>query len=99
MHKKKKMTVSDYRAPLRGPCCPAAIGRAAPGFVAAQGAGDPPVLFFDIATGLSYENGLNRDDEVEATARFGVGYFTSTHDQRLSFETGISARGVRMIST
>jgi hypothetical protein len=86
------MTVSDYRAPLSGALL-AGLVAVAPGFAMAQAAGDPPVLFFDIATGLSYENNLNRDDEVEATARFGVGYFTSTHDQRLSFQTGITARG------
>lgn len=55
---------------------------------------EPPVLFIDVSAGLSYEDELNRDGEFEATTGIGVGYFTSTHNQRLSFETGITARAL-----
>jgi hypothetical protein len=50
------------------------------------------VLFLDVSTGLIFEDRLNEDDLWESTTRFGVGYFSSTHNQRLSFETGVSAR-------
>ena len=92
MTKRKNKTFACYRAPLSGALF-AALAAVAPGMAAAQGADDPPVLFIDIATGLSYEDNLNRPDEVEATTRLGVGYFASTHNQRLSFETGVTARG------
>jgi len=59
----------------------------------AQDAGAPPLLFIDISTGLEYEDQLNRDGAFEATTSLGVGYFSSTADQRLSFETGVTARG------
>lgn len=59
----------------------------------AQGFDDAPVLFFDISTGLSYEDQLDGDDFFETRTTLGVGYFTSTHNQRLSFESGITARG------
>jgi len=59
----------------------------------AQDAGAPPLLFIDISTGLEYEDQLNRDGDFEATTSLGVGYFSSTADQRLSFETGVTARG------
>src|SRR6056297_2598330 len=58
----------------------------------AQDAGAPPLLFIDISTGLEYEDQLNRDGAFEATTSRGVGYFSSTADQRLSFETGVTAR-------
>jgi len=59
----------------------------------AQDAGAPPLQFIDISTGLEYEDQLNRDGAFEATTSLGVGYFSSTADQRLSFETGVTARG------
>jgi hypothetical protein len=62
------------------------------GPLAAQDAGDPPLLFIDVSAGLSYEDGLDDDSRTEATTTLGVGYFSSTHDQRLSFETGVTAR-------
>ncbi len=92
MIKRKSKTFLSYRAPLSGALL-AAVLAIAPGLGTAQDAGDPPVLFLDISTGLSYEQNRNRDDEFEATTRFGVGYFTSTDDQRLSFQTGVTARG------
>src|SRR6056297_2287963 len=92
MTKRKNRKFLGYGAPFSGALI-AAVSVMAPGIAGAQDAGDPPVLFLDIATGLSFEQNLNRPDEVEATTRFGVGYFTSTYDQRLSFETGVTARG------
>jgi hypothetical protein len=53
---------------------------------------DAPTLFLDVSTGLSYENYNDRDSETELTTRLGVGLFTSTSNQRLSFETGVTAR-------
>jgi hypothetical protein len=61
---------------------------------AAQDAGDPPVLFLDVAMGLQYEDERDTDGELEATTRLGVGYFTSTHNQRLGFESGITLRAL-----
>jgi hypothetical protein len=92
MLKNKKKKMPAYGAPLSGALL-AAVSLFAPGMAVAQGADDPPVLFLDIGMGLSYENNLNRPNEVEATTRFGVGYFTSTYNQRLSFQTGVTARG------
>jgi hypothetical protein len=67
------------------------LGAAMP--AAAQGFRDAPVLFLDVSTGLSYETFSDaRDDEAELTTRLGVGYFTSTDRQRLSFETGVTLR-------
>lgn len=60
---------------------------------AAQGFRDAPLLFVDVATGLSYETFNDaREDETELTTRFGLGYFTSTDRQRLSFQTGLTLR-------
>jgi hypothetical protein len=59
---------------------------------AARDANAPPALFIDVNAGLSYEDRLNRDGAFEATTGIGIGYFTSTSDQRLSFETGVTAR-------
>jgi hypothetical protein len=71
-------------------CALAALLPAAP--VAAQGFGDAPVLFFDVGIGANYEDRRNQDGKFEATTRVGLGLFTSTDVQRLSFETGITAR-------
>ena len=92
MSKNKNKKMLRCGAPISGALI-AAMGLLAPGMAVAQDAGDPPVLFIDVFTGLSYEDNLNRPDEVEATTGFAVGYFTSTHDQRLSFQTGVTARG------
>ena len=72
----------------------AALCLVAPSLAAGPAAAqdDAPVLFIDISTGLYYEDGLNEDDEIEWRTRLGVGYFTSTHNQRLSFQTGVTAR-------
>jgi hypothetical protein len=61
---------------------------------AAQDAGAPPALFFDVSVGLQYEDEKDAGDESEATTRLGVGYFTSTHNQRLSFQTGVTLRAL-----
>jgi hypothetical protein len=66
----------------------------APQAALAQNADGAPILFLDISTGLSYEDRRNRDGELEALTSFSVGYFTSTHNQRLSFETGVTARAL-----
>lgn len=92
--------MSCSRAPLAGALgttslCAAlatAMCLAVPGSAAAQGADDAPVLFFDVSTGLLYENRSDDDDILEAATRLGVGYFTATHNQRLSFQGGITAR-------
>lgn len=64
----------------------------APAPAQAQVGDDAPVLFIDVGLGLELEDRRNRDAELEATTRLGVGYFTSTARQRLSFETGVTAR-------
>jgi hypothetical protein len=95
MQQKRTKKIACFRAPLAGAltaALSAALYLAASGSVAAQGADDPPVLFLDVSTGLIFEDRLNEDDLWESTTRFGVGYFSSTHNQRLSFETGVSAR-------
>lgn len=61
---------------------------------AAQEGGEAPVLFIDVSAGLSYEDNLNRDGEFEATTGIDVGYFSSTHNQRLTFQTGVTARAL-----
>jgi hypothetical protein len=92
MIQKMKKTTSWRRLPVSGAlmCALAALLPAAP--VAAQGFGDAPVLFFDVGIGANYEDRRNQDGEFEATTRVGLGLFTSTDVQRLSFETGITAR-------
>jgi hypothetical protein len=73
-------------------CC--LLPALAPHAAAAQDGDVAPVLFLDISAGLRYEDRLNRSGAFEATTGIGVGYFTSTSDQRLSFETGVTARAL-----
>jgi hypothetical protein len=95
MRQKKLKPTSMLRSPLAGGLFGAACLIApvlAPAPALAQVGEDAPVLFFDVGIGLEYEDQRNRDATLEATTRFGVGYFTSTARQRLSFETGVTAR-------
>lgn len=71
----------------------AALCLAVPGSAVAQRADDAPVLFLDVSTGVSYEDALDADGVLEATTSLGLGYFTATDDQRLSFESGLALRG------
>jgi hypothetical protein len=73
-------------------CCIAPVLVASP--AAAQSADEPPLLFLDISTGISFEDRRDADDQTEVLTQLGLGYFTSTYNQRLSFETGITARGL-----
>lgn len=60
--------------------------------VLSQDVGTPPALFIDIDKGLEFEDRLDQDDRLTYRTILGLGYFTSTTDQRLSFEGGVTAR-------
>src|SRR6056297_1320237 len=96
MTQKTNTKTSSDRSPVPGilfACPVAALCLSAIALPAmAQDAGAPPLLFIDVSTGLEYEDRRNRDGTLEATTSLGVGYFSSTADQRLSFETGVTAR-------
>jgi hypothetical protein len=72
---------------------------AMPSSSAAQGADDAPALFLDVSTGLRHEEQLNEGAFVEALIGFGVGYFTSTHNQRLSFQGGLTLQARKRVLT
>lgn len=95
MTRKTNIKTSRSRTPISGSLFAGALAAfcmAAPLPAAAQDGGDPPLLFIDISTGLEYEDQRNRDGMLEALTSLGVGYFSSTADQRLSFQTGVTAR-------
>ena len=64
-----------------------------PGVAFAQGAGEQPsTLFINIEMGLTYEDNLDQDDELQTTLRGTTGFFTTTQNWRLSFETGATVQ-------
>lgn len=65
---------------------------ALPDLAAAQGADDAPLYYFDIETGLRFEDDRNSGDELSYDTRLGVGFFTATSSRRLSFEASTLAQ-------
>lgn len=55
-----------------------------------QGLNDGPLLAIDFAAGIDYEDNLDERDEFEISARVGLSYFTSSSNQRLSYDIGVN---------
>ena len=56
--------------------------------MAQNGFDDAPFLFIDVETGFRHEDNLTTDDEFSFDTALSAGFFASTSNRRLSFETG-----------
>lgn len=63
-----------------------------PNLAVAQGADDAPLFYFDIETGLRFEDDSTTGTESSFDTRLGLGIFTATSNRRLSFEASTLAQ-------
>lgn len=89
MYRRRLPARSGWRGLARAVCV---LALALPKSTGAQEAGDPaPFLAFDVFVGAQYEDNDPGGSETIALAEIGVGYFTLTSNQRLSFSADVTA--------
>lgn len=67
-------------------------GCAVTGAARAQDVTDTPLVIFDFATGLRFEDRTGAPEEFSLDTRLGAGYFTATASRRFSIEARILAQ-------